>query len=104
MSINTDGKKIKPNLADWFKDPPDSIPEKLTELVDCEHALKIVIWGPDAVFIFDKNLTDVHCLFNGDQKVYLVMHGRMDNENNYHAENFGDNVREIAEWEDKNGA
>ena len=88
----------KPNIEDWFKNPPDSIPKDLTEFVDCEHAFKITILSPDFAFIYDKNLFDVHALFNGEGGTWLYMNGRM-NDKNFEANNTDDNVKLICKWD-----
>lgn len=88
---------MKPDIEEWFKNPPDSIPEELLAHVDCENAFKISVLSPDFAFIHDKNLMDVHALFNRDGSTWLFMNGRMDDKE-YKASNDGSNVKEIFKW------
>ena len=91
-------KRMKPNMEEWFKNPPDSIPEEITKYINCEKALKTVVINNDAAFVFDENLCDVHIIFNGDDgRTYLMMNGRMV-DGTYHSQNHGDNVKVVAEW------
>jgi hypothetical protein len=90
--------KKKPSIAEWFSNLPESIPEEIAKYVDCEKALKTIVADDDTAFIFDGNLFDVHVVFNGDDgKTYLMMNGRMV-DGKYHGQNFGDNVKVVAEW------
>jgi len=90
----------KPDISEWFKNPPESIPEELTELIDCENAFKITVLTPDFAFIYDKNLKDVHAVFNYYGETWLYMNGKMDAEN-YAADNAKENAVKLFNWMEK---
>lgn len=89
--------ECRPNLSEWFKNPPESLPGELTDHIDCEKAFKITILSDDFVFIYDENLFDVHALFNKDSLTMLFMNGRM-NDKEFTASNSGENIKELFKW------
>lgn len=91
---------MKPNIAEWFKDPPNSFPEEFRpqiEALDIEHAFKTVVMSNDMAIVFDKNLKDVSVIYNGDNATYIAMHTYLDRYGNLCSDG-GISPQKLCEW------